>query len=408
MSVVLDRPYHFVPPHRGDLWPSFIQQFRIVDHYLRRKEGIFSYECRDLDRFCQSLQRGDGILLAPNHCRYADPLALGWPARMARTHVFAMASWHLFNKGRFDSFAITKMGGFSVNREGSDRQSLETAIDILATAARPLILFPEGTTSRTNDLVHPLLDGVSFIARSAARRRAKADAGRVVMHPVAIKYLCKTDFRPWADAQLSEMERRFCWTKQSGRTILERIQSVAEGFLALKEIQWMGCSRQGALPERRERLLQFLLENTEQRFGVQPSQTEDDRSRIRTIRSEIVSRFFSHATDDTERERLRQDVATAALALELISYPDNYLVADSLTDTRLIEIIQRLQEFHYGKADVSIPLHAVIQFGEAISIPTEKPPRGQPDPVMTQLGGELSGMIGRLSGEANSVSPSLR
>ena len=126
----------------------------------------------------ESLDRGDGILLAPNHCRYADPLVLGWPARELRTHVYAMASWHLFNKGRFDAFAIRKMGGFSIHREGTDRQSLETAIDILATAERPLILFPEGTTNRTNDVLKPLLDGVSFIARSAARRRAKACGGR--------------------------------------------------------------------------------------------------------------------------------------------------------------------------------------------------------------------------------------
>ena len=137
MSVVLDRPYEFVPPHRGNWWPSFIQRFRIVDHYLRRKEGVVSHECRNLDVFRDSLKRGDGILLAPNHCRYADPLVLGWPAREVRTHVYAMASWHLFNKGRFDSFAIRKMGGFSINREGTDRQSLETAIDILATAERP-------------------------------------------------------------------------------------------------------------------------------------------------------------------------------------------------------------------------------------------------------------------------------
>ena len=28
------------------------------------------------------------------------------------------------------------------------------------------------------------------------------------MHPIAIKYLCKTDFNPWADRQLAEIEER--------------------------------------------------------------------------------------------------------------------------------------------------------------------------------------------------------
>src|SRR6056297_1068590 len=184
MTVILERPYQFVPPHRGNVWPSLIQAFRIVDHYLKRKEGVVDYECRGLHHWEESLERGDGILLAPNHCRYADPLVLGWPARKLRTHLYAMASWHLFNKGAFDSFAIRKMGGFSINRESSDRASLETAIQILAAAERPLILFPEGTTNRTNDVLKPLLDGVAFIARSAARRRAKSSGGRLVMHPI--------------------------------------------------------------------------------------------------------------------------------------------------------------------------------------------------------------------------------
>ena len=126
MTVVFDRPYQFIPPHRGNLWPSFIQSFRLVDRHLKHKEGVVDYECRNVERLSQSLDRGDGILLAPNHCRYSDPLVLGWPARQAGTHVYAMASWHLFNEGAFDSFAIQKMGGFSVNREGADRQSLET------------------------------------------------------------------------------------------------------------------------------------------------------------------------------------------------------------------------------------------------------------------------------------------
>ena len=122
-NVVFDRPYQYVPPHRGNYWPSLIQTFRIVDWYLKRKEGVSGWECRDLDYLRESVDRGDGVLLAPNHCRYADPLVLGWPARELGVQVYAMASWHLFNKSIVDSFAIRKMGAFSVNRESADRKS---------------------------------------------------------------------------------------------------------------------------------------------------------------------------------------------------------------------------------------------------------------------------------------------
>jgi 1-acyl-sn-glycerol-3-phosphate acyltransferase len=98
MTVVVEKPYEFVPPHRGDLWPTMIQRLRLVDWYLKRHDGVVSYECRNLDRFRESIDAGHSILLAPNHCRYADPLVLGWPARQVNTHVHAIASWHLFAK----------------------------------------------------------------------------------------------------------------------------------------------------------------------------------------------------------------------------------------------------------------------------------------------------------------------
>ncbi len=401
MSVVLDRPYEFVPPHRGNLWPTCIQKLRIVDRYLRRKEGVVSYECRNIEHFKRPLENGDGILLAPNHCRYADPLVLGWPAREVQSHVYAMASWHLFNKGSFDSFAIQKMGGFSINREGTDRQSLETAINALATADRPLILFPEGTTNRTNDVLKPLLDGVSFIARSAARRRAKGDGGNVVMVPIALKYLCKGDFREWADEQITEMERRLGWGKKDDLSIRHRTVRLAEGFLTLKEIEYLGTAQSGDLPSRRDSLIEQVLRQAESRLGIEPSSQEDVRDRVRVIRSDVVSKYFSlpEGSED-EQKQLKQDVEAAELAQELFSYPNSYLLANQATDTRIVETIQRMQEFHYGESNNSIPLHVVIEFDEAIEVPPSKAPRGEEDPIMTKLRESLSGMINKLSKEA--------
>ena len=403
MSVVFDRPYEFIPPHRGDLWPSFIQAFRIVDRYLKQKEGVVGYECRGMHHLRASLDRGDGIMLAPNHCRYADPLVLGWPARELGTHVYAMASWHLFNKGKFDSFAIQKMGGFSINREGTDRQSLETAIAILANAERPLILFPEGTTNRTNDVLKPLLDGVLFIARSAARRRAKADDGQVVMHPVAIKYLCEVDFTDWANRQLSCIEERLGWQTPIDRSLLQRTIRLAEGLLSLKEVEHIGETKCGELPERRDHLISHLLTQAERRLAIQP-QDEEVRARVRTIRSDVVTRFFT-TEDPAEQARLRYDVAAAELAQELMSYPDCYLQGEQVTDTRIIETIQRMQESLFGRADTSIPLRAVIQCDEPIVVPAKKAPRGEGDPLMSQLQTRLSSMLAALSEEARTIPP---
>ncbi|EMI17740.1 Phospholipid/glycerol acyltransferase domain protein [Rhodopirellula maiorica SM1] len=397
--MILDRPYQFVPPCRNNLWPAFIQQFRIVDRYLRKKEGVVSYECRNLDVFRESLDRGDGILLAPNHCRYADPLVLGWPARHAKTPVYAMASWHLFNDGWLDAFAIRRMGAFSIFREGSDRKALDTAIQILTEAERPLIVFPEGTTNRTNDVLKPLLDGVTFMARAAARRREKQFGSKVVMHPIAIKYLCKHKIDSWAHQQLSVIESHLGWTPSLGGSILTRTIRVAEALLALREVQHLGSTCAGNLSERRDRLIQHLLSATESRLKMSAG-NEDLRTRVRAIRTKVSSIWFSENPDEQEKVRLKNDIAAADLAQELVSYPNCYLESDDVTDARIVETIQRMQESLWGKADVGIELHAVIEFDAAIPVPAAKAPRGVEDPLLVELRERLTAMIARLSKEA--------
>jgi hypothetical protein len=388
------------------LWPSFIQRFRLVDRYLAKKEGIVDHEVRGIDHLRQSLNRGDGILLAPNHCRYADPLVIGWPARELGTHVFAMASWHLFNTGWFDTFAIRKMGGFSIHREGPDRKSLDTAIGVLAEAQRPLILFPEGTTNRTNDVLKPLLDGVAFIARSAARRRAKT-GGEVVMHPVGLKYLCVGDAKPWAMQQLDELERYLGWAPKRHLHVLERTIGLAEAMLALKEIEHTGSSISGPLPQRRDSLMEHLLATAETELSIDG--VGDVRDRVRQIRSEVVTRHFQQSSQlsqsrfDTNRQRLTQYAHNADLAQELSSYPDCYLQGDQVTDTRIVETIQRIQEMFLGAANVDVSLKVVIQFDEAIKVPAAKPKRGQTDPLMQQLDTRLTSMVEALSLESVSV-----
>ena len=213
--ILIEKPYRFIPPHRGDTWPTLVRDLNLPGRWLRRKEGVVSHEIRGADPSGASLRAGHGILLTPNHCRLADPMVMSWLAREVRCLVYAMASWHLFQQSRFMAWAIPRMGAFSVYREGVDRQAINLAIGILETAARPLVIFPEGAVSRTNDRLHALLDGVAFIARTAAKRRAKSvPGGQIVVHPVAIKYLFRGDFDATADPVLTEIEHRLSWQPQ--------------------------------------------------------------------------------------------------------------------------------------------------------------------------------------------------
>ena len=312
-----------------------------------------------------------------------------------------MASWHLFNRGWFDAFALQKMGAFSIYREGPDRQSLEMAIDILATADRPLVIYPEGTTNRTNDVLKPLLDGITFVARAAARRRAKQSTGEVVLLPVGIKYLCKTDITDWADAQLKQLEERLGWSRNKNLSILQRTTRLAEGLLSLREIEYLGESSSGPLPQRRDRLIQQMLIQLEDDLAIDHSD-RGVQARLTAIRSNAAA-TYSASNDAGEKQLMKDNVVAADLVQDISSYPTCYLRPDQATDTRVVETIQRMQETLYGKADGSIPLHAVIQFDTPIEVPAEKAPRNKPDPLLEQLGTRLSTMLEALSHEANPI-----
>ena len=410
MTVILDRPYEFVSPVRTPWWPTAIQTFRLVDWHLRRRESVLDYELRGEQKFSESLAAGHGILLAPNHCRYADPIVLGWLARRVRTHLYAMASWHLFNSSAFETFALRRMGGFSIYREGNDRQSLEMAMEILAGAERPLVLFPEGTTNRTNDVLKPLLEGVSFVARMAAKKRVRDSGGRVVMHPVGIKYLCLEDPRPWVHEQLVRLEEALCFRPSSGPSsaeeMLNRLRRVAEGFLSLKEIEFAGTSAAGDLATRRDRLTHELLQQCEQKYALVVSETDGFRDRVRKIRGAIASNHFALPPEQRDGEAARRDADKADLAQFLLSFPDQYMQPDRMTETQVVETVQRIQEMVYGKAQDTMPLKVVIQVDDAIPVPAEKIPRGEKtlrgegDPLLCQLEQRLRTMLESLAGES--------
>ncbi len=405
MNLITDKPYQFVPPHRGHGWPWLIQRLRLVDRYLARHDGVVDNEYRHLERLTNSIRAGDAILLAPNHCRYSDPLVLCWPARIANIHLFAMASWHLFAESRFQSFAIRKMGGFSIFREGADRQSLDTAIQILTDAERPLILFPEGTTNRTNDVLQPLLDGVAFIARTAARRRAKQNSGRVVIIPVAIKYLFQGDIQQWGAKAAARLESGLGWRPLEGEPLLVRIRRIAEAMLAIHEVRYLGRASQQPFGERRDTLVEHLIGEAESQFGLKPEPALGPLGRIRRVRTAISGEILKGPATD-RRRALHHCIDAMAIAQQLYSYPDRYLLQAPTTDTQLLETLEKMQEGLLGKPDFPGPLKVVIEFAEPIPVPAEKQPRDEHDPLLIQLRISLTERLNALASEARLVSDS--
>ena len=190
-DIFVEQPYEFIPPYRGRFLPRLLRNMEMFRSHLRKNEGVESYEIRNSERLRQSVDEGCGVLITPNHPRTADPVALGWLAKQTDLLFYGMASSHLFHRGWLQRKLMQVMGAYSVYREGTDRQAINLAVDSMATPDRPVVIFGEGTATRSNDRLTELMDGLSFIARTAAKKREKTDQGKVVIHPIAFKYIFK-------------------------------------------------------------------------------------------------------------------------------------------------------------------------------------------------------------------------
>jgi 1-acyl-sn-glycerol-3-phosphate acyltransferase len=398
-NVIIDKPYRFIPPHRGTWWPSLIRRLNVPAMYLRRTEGIVSHEIRGLYHFLASFRAGHGIMLAPNHCRAGDPMTMGWVARAAQCNVYAMASWHLFHQHWLNAWAIRKMGGFSVHREGVDRPAINTAIDILTTAERPLILFPEGAVSRTNDRLMSLLDGVAFIARTAAKRRARLKPhGEVVIHPVAIKYLYRGDLPKAADAVLTSIEHRLTWQPQRNLPLLHRIAKVGDALLTLKEIELFAAPQSGTLADRLQRCIDGLLHPLEQEWLKQP-QCGAVVPRVKTLRMRLLPEMVQNQLSQAERDHRWQQLAKLYLAQQLSCYPPDYLTTRRSVD-RILETLERFEEDLTDQARPHEHLHAVIWIDEPIAVPHQRDRQQDDDPIMSRLAQRLQQMLDQLALES--------
>lgn len=397
-EIIIEKPYKFIPPHRGNWIPTLIQRMKLVDKYLNYYEGVSSCEVRQIDILKESLRAGHGIILAPNHCRYADPLTLGWIAREAQVFVYAMASWHLFNQGWLQSFAMRMCGGFSVYREGPDLASVDTAVRIISEAQRPLVIFPEGTVFRANDRVNTLLDGVAFLARSAARRRAKTVNGKVMIHPVAIKYLFRGDLVRSVEPVLKSIEERIGWHEPlPQRDLLTRIERLGEALFSLKEIQYLGSARKGPLEQRKSVLIEHLLGPLEEKL-LGSVQQQPLLPRIKQLRTKLVPLLRDPNATEIQRKLIWNQLADIYISQQIESYPVGYL--DEPTNTRILETVERFDEDLHDQARIHRPFHVILEIGEPIVAETAKPPKNEPDPLMNELQRRIQQMLDRLSGEA--------
>ena len=400
-SIFIEKPYQFVPPFKVR-WPQkLFTKLGLYQRTLRRREGVFTCEIRNSDRLSKSISAGHGVLVTPNHPRLADPISTYNLIAEVNSPFYTMASWHLFNQGAFAKFMLRVTGAFSVNREGMDRTAIDFAINVLKTAERPLVIFPEGTTSRTNDRLMTFMDGPAFIARTAAKRRAKEElgSGKVVVHPIAIKYVFRGDIEARADHVLSQIEKRLSWSSQRDMPLIDRITKVGDALLSIKELEYKCPVVEGATHrERQNNMVNHLMNPLEEEWLGGP-QEGGIQMRVKNLRVKIFPDMTTDTLSVAERKRRWEQLDRTYLAQQVDCYPEQYLTERPTVD-RILETIEKFEEDFLGTYPLHGDLHAVIDVGEAIEVPTRREKGGEGEPLMNQIRDSIEVMLEGLADES--------
>lgn len=390
-NVVIAEPYRFVPPFTGLFWPRIFGFF--LPGYLRKNHGVVRVETKGAERLKASQQAGHGIMLAPNHCRPCDPFVLGMLSLETGQPFHIMASWHLFKQSRFQSWMLPRMGVFSLYREGLDREALKCAMGILATSRRPLVLFPEGVVSRHNDRLNHLMEGTAMMLRGAAKQRASASPpGKVVVHPVAIRYVFEGDVPAAVGTVLTDIETRLAWQPQDSLAPVDRILKVGSALLSLKEIEFFGAPQQGELAARVRGLVDRMLAPLEDEW-LKGRHDPDVVSRVKLLRTAILPDLVGGELPEAEMQRRWRQLEVIYLAQQIAFYPAGYFTP-APTPERMLEVVEKFEEDLTDTCRIHTPFTARVEVGEAIEVSPERTRGGDGDPLMNGIRASLETMLG--------------
>ncbi len=292
-----------------------------------------------------------GCLIAPNHSHHYDAQVTFELTRRAGRRVIYMATRELFNAwwglgGRF----FQRLGVFSVNRGGANREARQFARAVLVTGAHDLLMFPEGEVYLLNDLVMPLKPGVARLALEAAGALMSNGQDRpILIVPVAIKYRYTENIMAALEALTARLEARVFGEPQVG-PLYPRIVALGTELLAQTERAYGVTAIPGeGLFDRIRHLRQGLLEQLEQKhLGQVQKGFEFDRARKLMIRIQgsllaaAGSGGYYGPPIGQSEDPLAADLEAARLCAKSLAFQEDYLLHDP-TPERMAETLVKLE-----------------------------------------------------------------
>jgi len=357
--------YVFRPPRYSTLWAPVLTRLSTW-RYLRAKFKVEDVAVEGADRVRELVGGGHMVLVAPNHADHADPHVLAEIGLRERLPFHYMAAREVFEiRDRLGRWALSRIGSFSVDREGVDMAAIKMAMGILREARHPLVVFPEGEIFHHHERLAPLNEGVATMLLRAAKGQPPEQKAFLV--PTAMRYTHDDSVADRFSERLDALERAINWKPRPELDPVERIYRLGAGILALKEVEFLGSVRHGSLVERIHGLQEALVARAEEAYyGVAKEGLIPER--VKTLRYTIRQELTGDARPTPERERaMYDDLDLLFAAVQLFSYPGQYLDEDPSTD-RIAETLLKLEEDVMGAARYPGPRSVTVRFGEPFEV----------------------------------------
>ncbi len=360
-----DKPYRFFPPRRvGWLARLLIvyNRYRYTRRYARIR-SITTEIDPDVRRLAKTRAR---VLFVPNHPTHADAYVyLDALSRLGRTSL-TLTAYDVFLRSAFNARVMQTMGCFSVDREGSDPQSMQCALDTLIAGRHALTIFAEGNVYLTNDRLTPLHDGSAMLAVRAVKALQPPDTLHIV--PVSLKYSYIDDISADVLAKLEDFATQLGLPWDASLSPVDRLRAVAVAALHLQLAQ---LDRD--LPQTDD--LQQLIEHAaldviaplETDLDIEPRPTDTPVDRVRRCRRAIHQTRLDPARADEHASAIRC-ADRAMLAYRILTYTPGY-VADHPTLDRYAETVEKLiEDVSSAEQPPFAPRAAVVRFNPPIDV----------------------------------------
>lgn len=389
----------FVPPrhHPGLFWfaSTFVPQ---LGKLFGNVHGLSADEAT-LARVRELKGRA---LVCPNHPTETDPIVVFWLARAAGQRFNFLATRETLDGPR--GYLLNRIGVYSVIRGFPDRESIRCTRRLLAEEDRRVVIFPEGLVYEHNDKLLEFQNGVAqmgFWALDDLHKSGKDPALPIL--PLAIRYRCKVDPRPYIERGLSAVEEKLGLSGASKAGIYERLLRAGGEVLSdLERAEGIKPQPDQPLGERIAAVRRHVLERVAQAAGAELDDDEPPGEQLHRITNELRAWVGTLPDEHSEyEERLYRQRATTAAPLfaelvrlhNFVALSGDY-VASEPTAERFLEVLGRLQKEVLGKVPYCAPLRAIVRAGDPIRLDERYPEyRERKREVVAQVTDQLEDCI---------------